>query len=71
MSCTFRLANKAKPVCFHQHHRNELVHRITLLPLVIGTTRIILRPRRQSKKLAAESRQKSALLISPHNRLAR
>jgi hypothetical protein len=41
------------------------VHHITILFLVIGTIRMILRPRRQSKKLAAQSRQRSALLTTP------
>jgi len=68
---TFRLANKAKPVCLYQHHRNDLVQRITLLRLVIGTTRMMLRLKPQSKELAAQSRQRSSLLTSPQNGLAR
>src|ERR1700682_51435 len=68
---TFRLANKAKPVCLYQHHRNDLVQRITLLRLIIGTTRMMLRLKPQSKELAAQSRQRSSLLTSPQNGLAR
>jgi hypothetical protein len=67
----FSLANKAKPICHHQHQSKPLFHRIATLLLVIGTIRMILRPRPQTIEPASQSNQRRTPLISLQSRLAK